>query len=87
MLQRKVYNDLISWKNSNSKNALLITGARQIGKTYIIREFLKSNSKSYVEFNLFENELAKEAFETSKTAKEFILKISSYQKNLQRSAV
>lgn len=39
--------------------ALLITGARQVGKTYIIRQFLKENFNSYVEFNLYENEMAK----------------------------
>ena len=80
MLQRKIYKQLKLWKNSNSKKALLITGARQIGKTYIIREFLKENAKSYVEFNLFENNLAKEAFETCKTADEFIIKLSSLTK-------
>ena len=80
MLNRKVYSTLKEWYESNLKKALLITGARQVGKTYIIREFLKKQSKQYVEFNLYENDLVKEAFEKSKTAEEFILKISSLTK-------
>ena len=80
MLNRKVYSVLKEWDKSNLKQAILLTGARQVGKTYIIREFLKRERKQYVEFNLFENDLAKEAFETSKTADEFLLKISSLTK-------
>ncbi len=80
MLKRKVYSKIKEWYNSNVNKALLITGARQVGKTYIIREFLKNESKNFIEFNLFENDLAKEAFEKSKTADEFLLKISSLTK-------
>ena len=42
---------------------MILLGARQIGKTYIIRKFLEENSKSFVEFNLYDDNLAKEAFE------------------------
>ena len=38
MLRRKVTKQLVNWKN-HSKKALLVTGARQIGKSYAIREF------------------------------------------------
>ena len=47
MLRRKVTDRLLSWKN-NSNKALLVTGARQIGKSYAIREFGKSNYASYL---------------------------------------
>lgn len=80
MLKRKVYTKIKEWYESNVNKALLVTGARQIGKTYIIREFLKKETENYIEFNLFENDLAKEAFEKSKTADEFLLKISSLTK-------
>ena len=75
MLNRKIYKELQSWKNINK--ALLITGARQVGKTYIIRQFLKENFNSYVEFNLYENEVAKVVLETSTTADELILRLSA----------
>lgn len=45
---RKIENKLVAWKESTKKKALLITGARQIGKTYIIREF----AKKYYEHSL-----------------------------------
>ena len=64
MLFRKAYKDIKKWFDSTNKNALLIDGARQIGKTYLIREFLKENAESYIEFNLYENDLAKQTFET-----------------------
>ena len=41
----------MEWKNSKWKKPLLVKGARQIGKTYIIREFGKQNYESYIELN------------------------------------
>lgn len=55
---------------------MLVDGARQIGKTYLIRQFLRENVGSYVEFNLYENNLVKEPFEIATDAKELLLKIS-----------
>lgn len=43
MLRRKVTDRLLSWKN-NSNKALLVTGARQIGKSYAIRAFGKATT-------------------------------------------
>ena len=42
MLYRKAYDYMLNWKSSKDKKALLITGARQTGKTYIVREFCKT---------------------------------------------
>ena len=53
MLWRKKQKDIVEWIRKEKK-ALLITGARQIGKTYIIREMLKQENGDYVEFNLIE---------------------------------
>ena len=44
--KRKVYNELLAWKNSKVNNsALLIEGARRIGKSTIVDEFAKSEGK------------------------------------------
>ena len=43
MLYRKAYDYMLNWKSSKDKKALLITGARQTGKTYIVRKFGKKN--------------------------------------------
>lgn len=44
-MKRKIYQELINWKNTNIQKPLMIIGARQIGKTYIINEFCKTNLK------------------------------------------
>ena len=50
MLFRKIKKEIDKWIDEG-KEALLVTGARQVGKTYLIREALKSKNKDYVEFN------------------------------------
>lgn len=48
-MKRKLYNQLLKWKNeSKGKTALLIEGARRVGKSYIATEFAKNNYKTYI---------------------------------------
>lgn len=51
MLERKIEKDLIEWKNNTNKKCLLIMGARQVGKTYIIDKFAKENYENYIYIN------------------------------------
>lgn len=76
MLFRKVTNKIDKWYKSG-KTALLIDGARQVGKTTIIEEYLNKNNIDYVEFNLFENKIACDAFNTSTSAENLLLKLSA----------
>lgn len=49
MLKRKIYDKLLSWKhNSNGKTALLIDGARRVGKSYIAELFAQQEYKSHI---------------------------------------
>ena len=48
MLKRKIYNELVSWKKNNGATAMMIDGARRVGKSYIAEEFAKSEYKSYI---------------------------------------
>lgn len=75
---RKIKSSLIEWNESSNK-ALMITGARQVGKTYIIREFLNETvgKDNYVEFNFIENEIARESVENSKTSDELLFRLSA----------
>jgi len=52
-LKRKIYNKLIDWKNSSSLT-LELKGARQVGKTYIVKKFAKENFRDYTYINLLE---------------------------------
>ncbi len=49
MLKRKIYDELIAWKNnSNGSTALMIDGARRVGKSFIAEEFAKAEYKSHI---------------------------------------
>ena len=64
-MKRKIYEDILKWKKeSNGKTALLIEGARRVGKSYIAEKFAKENYKSYIliDFSKAPNEI-KELFE------------------------
>ena len=49
MLKRKIYNELVAWKkNSHGATAMMIEGARRVGKSFIAEEFAKAEYKSYI---------------------------------------
>ena len=51
-MKRKIYDDLLKWKNEEQGAvALLIEGARRVGKSYIVEEFAKKEYKSYILVN------------------------------------
>ena len=55
MLKRKIENELTLWKSREDKLCLLVKGARQVGKTFIIDEFARKNYKHYTRINFDEN--------------------------------
>lgn len=62
VLKRKIWEYLCEWKKQPRKKALLITGARQIGKTYIIRCFGREKYKYFIEINFIESPAASGIF-------------------------
>ena len=50
-LRRQFYDQLLAWKDSKGKECLLVKGARQVGKTYIIRKFGRENYEKFIEIN------------------------------------
>lgn len=77
MLDRKIINKLKEWKISTNRKALLIKGARQVGKTTSIRHFGKENYKNYIEINFEKTPLARQAFSGNLDAKTIILNLSA----------
>ena len=70
-MKRKIYDKILKWKNENNgKTALLIKGARRVGKSYIVEKFAKENYKSYI------------LIDFSKTSKEVISLFDNYLDNL-----
>lgn len=59
IFKRKLYHTLLNWKNEGERTALLIEGARRVGKSTLVEEFAKHNYKSYVliDFSIASNEL------------------------------
>ena len=50
-MKRSVYSDLLAWKNSPDRKPLLLQGARQTGKTWLMEEFGKKEFKSVISIN------------------------------------
>ena len=78
MLRRKATDRIIRWKKSGAKTALLIDGARQVGKTYIVRDFAHGNYAHYAEVNFIETPMAAQAMAASTTAEELFSRLSIF---------
>ena len=76
MLFRKIEKLIDEHLKSDSQKILLIDGARQIGKTYIIRHVGKKLFKNYIEINMVEDSLGDRLFENIKTIEDFYLQVS-----------
>ena len=76
MISRKIEGELQHFLQDEKKKALLITGARQVGKTYSIRAFGRQNFQSFVELNFLENPEAKKLFESAGNSKDLLLRLS-----------
>jgi len=48
MLRRKIYDELVAWKKSNGATAMMIDGARRVGKSFIAEAFAKAEYKTYI---------------------------------------
>ncbi|MDD3175974.1 MAG: AAA family ATPase, partial [Candidatus Nanoarchaeia archaeon] len=55
MIKRDIYRTLLEWKSEEGRKPLLLRGARQIGKTYLIEQFGKSEFENLVVLNLEKN--------------------------------
>lgn len=77
MLKRKMYDTLLNWKNSEKKECLLVKGARQVGKTYLIRRFGDAEYESFIEINFHEQKSLKVIFEGDKTAEEIYKRMTA----------
>lgn len=77
MLHRKIEKKISNWIK-NSKKALLIDGARQVGKTYIIKSVLEKEGCEYIEFNLLKNQALADLLSNSETVDDMIANLSLF---------
>ena len=79
MLKRKAYDYLLEWKNNKDKECLLIKGARQVGKSYIVEKFGENEYESFIEINFYKEPELKQIFENSLVADEIYKQLSIYK--------
>lgn len=78
MLKRKIQAEFVSFSKEGRKEALLVAGARQVGKTYSIRDFAKHNYADYVEINFIEQPEAKALFDKTRGISDFFNRFSAF---------
>ena len=71
-MKRFIMDDLIKWKNSKYRKPLILKGARQVGKTYILKEFGKENYEGIAYFNFDHDEDLYNLFEKTKDPKRIL---------------
>ena len=76
MLKRKIYDDLMKWKTRDNKMCLMIKGARQVGKTFIIELFARENYKYFTVIDFIKNPAYKKIFDGDLDAETLIKQIS-----------
>lgn len=78
-MKRKIYADLLDWKNSTERKPLVVQGARQVGKTYIVNLFGAENYANVVYCN-FEKEQGLKDFFATLDPKSILPKLANYKR-------
>lgn len=81
MLRRKIEKCIENYLTSNQKEVLVITGARQVGKSYIIRQVGQRLFPNYIEINMAEDSMNKKLFENVTSTELFYMRLSSVAGN------
>jgi uncharacterized protein len=77
-MKRSAYKLLIDWKKSENRKPLLVQGARQVGKTFLINEFGKKNYSHFISLNFEQDKKLQSLFEKSLAPESIINNISLY---------
>lgn len=83
MLKRKITKTLMDWKNEENKQCLLVRGARQVGKTFIIDQFCKENYENYIYINFELSPTLKDIFNGDLDADTLIMKLEVTFPNIE----
>ena len=77
-MEREIIKDLVKWKNSKNRKPLIVHGARQVGKTYIIKQFGKENYDNLIYVNFETNKEFSSLIEENISAKYIINKLELF---------
>ncbi|MDE6028573.1 MAG: AAA family ATPase [Muribaculaceae bacterium] len=76
-MKRYIYKELLEWKNSHKRKPLMLYGARQVGKTYILKEFGHNEFENMVYINCYKNQAIAALFEEDKDVDRLLLGLSA----------
>jgi len=82
MFKRKMYDYLLEWKKDENRKPLVIKGARQIGKTYIVKKFAKENYENVIYLDFRSQEKLRNIFDGSFDVNDLIVQITANVKNV-----
>mgnify|MGYP000851543665 FL=1 len=71
-MKRNAMRDLVQWKESEDRKPMVLKGARQVGKTWLMKEFGRNYYQNYVYFNFDEEDELKSIFEKNKNPQRII---------------
>ena len=77
-MQRKLYSSLLEWKRSDDRKPLILEGARQVGKTYLLKEFGRNEYDNLVYINCHDNSEIKSIFEQDLDVNRIIQSFEAY---------
>ena len=87
MLKRKIYDRLLEWKSRRQKEGmkkcLLIKGARQVGKSFIVKEFGKNEYRSFVCIDFFREPALKSIFDGELSPEEILKRMTANLRDFQ----
>ncbi|MBP5420134.1 MAG: ATP-binding protein [Bacteroidales bacterium] len=76
-MERELYKSLVLWKKSVNRKPLILNGARQVGKTWLLKEFARCEYTQMAFFSLDRNEDARNIFEQGGSARHILLRLSA----------
>lgn len=76
-MKRVIYNQLLNWKNKSQRKPLILNGARQVGKTYILKQFGQNEYKKFAFFSLDRDQKIIEVFEKGGNVSDILLALSA----------
>lgn len=76
-MDRSIYNQLVAWKNREGRKPLILNGARQVGKTYVLQQFGKNEYQKLAFFSLDRNAKAVEVFEKGGSTADMLMALSA----------
>lgn len=71
-MKRNAIQDMVKWKNDEERKPLILRGARQVGKTWLMKEFGRNHYRNMVYFNFDEDDDLKSIFEANKNPRRII---------------